>query len=229
MNAAVEIGSPEISEIRGELQVLENRVAMNYEPGGKPLVVVSAEHYRQISAELVTAKTIDRRIEETRLEMTRPLDQSKANIKSFFDGLRLRPKALIQKFTEALDRYDAEQRRIADEARREAEERARQEREFNERRAARAVERGDFDTAEKAQQAAATVSTPVIAPKIPEVKGVATVEVWKYVVEDASILPREYLIPDQVAIGAMVRAKKGDTKIPGVRVYSETSRRGTGR
>ena len=229
MNAGVEIGSPVVSEIQGELQVLENRVALNYEPGGKPLVVVSAEHYRQISAELVTAKTIDRRIEETRLEMTRPLDQSKANIKSFFDTLRLRPRALIQKFTYALDRYDAEQRRIADEARRQAEETARKAREFEERRAARAVERGDFDTAEKANQAAATVQAPVIAAKIPEVKGVATIEVWKYEVTDASLLPREYLKPDEVAIGAMVRAKKGDTTIPGVRVYSETSRRGTGR
>ena len=43
---------------------------------------------------------------------------------------------------------------------------------------------------------------------------------WRAEIVDESLLPRQYLIPDEVGILAMIRATKGTVKIPGVRAYS---------
>lgn len=57
----------------------------------------------------------------------------------------------------------------------------------------------------------------------PEAAGTSYIERWAFVIEDASLLPREYLKPDEAAIGAMVATKKGETNIPGVKVVKETT------
>lgn len=67
------------------------------------------------------------------------------------------------------------------------------------------------------------VTMPVIEPTTPKVEGTSVRTFWKYEIVDSSKVPREYMIVDEKAIGAMVRAKKGSTSIPGVRVYPETS------
>lgn len=46
-------------------------------------------------------------------------------------------------------------------------------------------------------------------------------ETWKFAISDASLIPREYLIPDEVAIGKIVRAMKERTNIPGIKAYAE--------
>jgi len=64
------------------------------------------------------------------------------------------------------------------------------------------------------------------APEIPEeadTAGLVIREDWKYSIPEPSLLPREYLIPDEKKIGRIVRALKGDTAIPGVRVWAEKS------
>ena len=70
-----------------------------------------------------------------------------------------------------------------------------------------------------AQLAAHTVSVEKYAPKV---DGQAARTNWKFEIVDASLLPREYLMPDERAIGAIVRARKGAVNIAGVRVFSDT-------
>ena len=72
------------------------------------------------------------------------------------------------------------------------------------------------DAAAKIAAAASAVNAIV-----PKVDGQVSRANWKFEIIDAKLLPREYLVPDEKAIGAMVRARKGDTAIPGVRVYPE--------
>jgi hypothetical protein len=62
-----------------------------------------------------------------------------------------------------------------------------------------------------------------IAPETPNVSGVYEQERWKWKVENMDLIPREYMIPDEKAIGAMVRARKGMTKLPGIVVWAETN------
>lgn len=44
-------------------------------------------------------------------------------------------------------------------------------------------------------------------------------DVWKFEIEDPSKVPAEYMIPDEVKIGKVVRG--GIREIPGVRIYSK--------
>ncbi len=48
-------------------------------------------------------------------------------------------------------------------------------------------------------------------------------ETWKFEIEDVSIIPAEYMIPDEKKIGAVVRALKNNINIAGVRIYVEKS------
>lgn len=88
--------------------------------------------------------------------------------------------------------------------------------------------------AEKAAEAArseaeAAIRESVMAPRAvvvsaaPKAKAAGTSyrTTWKARVVDASLIPREYLIPDEKMLAAMAKAAKGPSKIPGVEFYSE--------
>jgi hypothetical protein len=113
---------------------------------------------------------------------------------------------------------EAERARIETEAREEAE------------RKLKAVEKaeakGDIAKAEAiAQEAANTMAAKIdaapVIPDAPVASGLSLRKVWKFRIIDAALLPREYLIPDEVKIGRVIRALKDEAKIPGVSVYSE--------
>lgn len=46
-------------------------------------------------------------------------------------------------------------------------------------------------------------------------------EHWTFEVEDITKLPKEYLLPDTAKIGKVVKALKGDTNIPGIKLIRE--------
>ena len=80
---------------------------------------------------------------------------------------------------------------------------------------------------EAAQEAAAIIEKPVYVPpiiipkEVPKVTGMSFRTIWKFRIIDIAKIPREYLEPDMVKIGGVVRALKGQTNIPGIRVYEE--------
>ena len=96
---------------------------------------------------------------------------------------------------------------------------------------------GDTERAEELLDAPIEVApvpeaVPLIVPtiEVAKVEGAgAMVEVWHFEVESPSDLPREYLIVDTKAIGRVVTALKGRTKIPGVRVWNTLEPRRAGR
>jgi hypothetical protein len=74
------------------------------------------------------------------------------------------------------------------------------------------------------ERAIAQPPAPVyVAPKVPVVSGISERKVWKYRIVNAALIPREYLVPNEVAIGAHVRSMKENANIPGVEIYSESS------
>lgn len=114
-----------------------------------------------------------------------------------------------------------------DRKRKEAEDRAREE-------AQRAAEEETLrlaETLEKAgddEGAAAVLDAPMPTPvvsvpsTVPKVQGISSRKTWKFKVEDPGKVPRQYLIPDERAIGAVVRAMGANAQIPGVRVWEES-------
>lgn len=63
---------------------------------------------------------------------------------------------------------------------------------------------------------------PVILPSVvPQTKGVVSTKNYKFRITNADLIPREYMVPDEKAIGQIVRALRDKTKIPGIEVYPD--------
>jgi len=103
-----------------------------------------------------------------------------------------------------------------------AQELARKERERLEARAAKAAAAGKVEKAAELQTRAETVAAPVVAIETPQVAGISTRKTWDYEITNPALLPREYLMPDDKKIGAMVRALKSEVNIPGVRAFESS-------
>jgi hypothetical protein len=144
-------------------------------------------------------------------KFTAPLEESERIVKRTIAGYLAEED---RKRREA----EAERARIEAEARAEADKKL--------RAVEKAEAKGDFAKAEAIAQEAVNVmeakieAAPVV-PDAPVASGLSLRKVWKFKIKDAALLPREYLIPDEVKIGRVVRALKDDAKIPGVSVYSE--------
>lgn len=103
-----------------------------------------------------------------------------------------------------------------------ADEQARKQRAALENRAAKAEASGKLDKAADLAHQADAVVAPVVRTNPPKISGQSVREVWSFQIEDASQIPREYLLPDTAKLGQFARAMKADAKVPGVRFYSET-------
>lgn len=117
--------------------------------------------------------------------------------------------------------WSAEQERI----RREEEARLRKiaQKEDEDRRlhdAILAEETGDKAMSEEILSAPAQSATVVVPKSVPKVAGVNMVKQWKFRIVNPAMIPREYLTPDEIKIGGVVRALKDQAHIPGVEVYS---------
>jgi len=118
--------------------------------------------------------------------------------------------------------YDQEQERLRQEAQRAAEEAARKAEEDRMLAEAEALAKGGETAAAEAVLESPVVAPPVIVAKsTPKVEGIQYREQWTYQVFDMSAVPREYLTLDEKKVGAVVRAMKGMTNIPGIRAISE--------
>jgi hypothetical protein len=72
------------------------------------------------------------------------------------------------------------------------------------------------ETAEKIE-----VQVPEVKIEAPKkVDGVSYVTIWKFRIVDESLLPREFLVPDEKKIRDKVIQQKDMTNIPGIEVYS---------
>lgn len=207
---------PNAKQALAEVEVVENRLQTYV-----PAKILTPDQYATVGLELQRIKGVRKLIEDTRKRMTRPLDEAKQAIMDFFRGPAARLDDAEDKAKRAMLDYDREQQRIADEQRRQAEEQARRDREFQQQRAARLAEQGRREEAQQANEQAALVQAPVVQAATPQVSGIAMREVWRFEVTDPALLPREFLIVDERKLRAHVELHKGATSIPGVRVFSE--------
>lgn len=59
-----------------------------------------------------------------------------------------------------------------------------------------------------------------VAPKIETNNGVSYVDNWTFEITEPNLIPRQFLIPNEKAIGAYVKAMKSEAKIAGVKVFN---------
>ena len=63
------------------------------------------------------------------------------------------------------------------------------------------------------------IEAPVIETQ--KIEGVSYRDNWKFEIINPSLIPREFLIPDDKKIGAYVRSLKDSATIPGVKIWNE--------
>lgn len=190
--------------------------------------VRSAEQYSTAGEELTRIKSAQKRLEALRKSMTQPLDATKKAIMDFFRGPETKLAQAESGIKRAMIGYSDEQDRLRREEQRRADEAARKERERIEAQAARAAASGKTEKAELLQERASSVVAPVIQREAPKVTGVNMRDVWKFAIENEAIIPRQFLAVDDAKIRKHVANMKGDTQIPGVRVYCEKQMAATG-
>lgn len=187
------------------------------------LAIKTAGGYAAAADRLKLVKGLLQKIEEARTRITKPMNEALRQVNAQAKEASAPLIDAEAKIKRAMIAYSEEQERIRREEQRKAEEEARRQREKLEQQAAKALASGKVEKAEQLEQRAATVVAPVIQREAPKVTGVSTREVWKFEVTDPALVPREYLTIDEKKIGAIVRAMKGDTNIPGVRVWADKS------
>ena len=186
-----------------------------------------------------------RRLHKTAIDRKKavdsPLESAERYVKgqvSAYDAEQERLRKIEQARLAEIARKEEEARRRAELERLEAERKAEEERILAE--AIAAEKAGDNLTAEALtnqaeivsesiqQEKAAIASEPVYVPPVvlpkatPKMQGGPVYrKVIKFEVINAALIPREYLIPDMIKIGAMGRTLKTAARIPGIRFYEE--------
>lgn len=207
--------NPTVLAVTSEITTLE-AFAASY-------AVTTAEQFQAGASDLARVKGMQKKLEETRTGITGPMNDALAKVNAFFKAPAAKLKAIEDLIKGKLSAYHAEQERIRAKEQAEADERARKERDRVEAQARKAAESGKVEKAAQLEQRAATVVAPIIQREAPKVAGLQMREAWKFQVTDPSLVPREYLVVDEKKIRGVVMALKGEAKIPGVRVYSETA------
>lgn len=206
------------AEAQEVLKLMDNLLA-----GAEGVTVANDAEMEQASALLRDIKALQKKAEAAQKGLTQPLEKEKKGIIAWFrERITNKLSAGESQLKRAILAYQQEQDRIRREEQRKAEEAARKERERLERRAAAAAEKGQQEKAEQLAEQAETVVAPV-HQEATKVQGISTRSVWRFEITDPKAIPREYLMVDEQKIGKVVRALKGDTEIPGVRVYEEKS------
>jgi hypothetical protein len=184
--------------------------------------VADAESFELGARNLRELKTLEDDVEETEKSATRPMLQALNTVRGWFKPMREHLKRAETAQRANLARYKTEQDRLEREQRHKAEEIARKEREELDRKAAEAEAKGRHGRAEVLRERAeAVVAAPPPPSEAPKAAGLANRVVWKFEIVDRSVIPDEFYVIDEKRIADRVKSLKGDTNIPGVRVWNE--------
>lgn len=228
-----------IQKATGDLADL--RVTLSaYEADAKTLVVTNPQEYAY-AGELL------KKVRDNRKQGAWVMQPLKAIAKTIADKFRtmelehlnkceqiesiIEPKMVAQKQRER-EAAQAEERRINEEAHRRAQEQAEEDRKAREKAIAASQKAGEIGKREAAKQvkaaeedaklAAAAVQEVKVEPNTPKIAGLRQRVVWKYRITEVDLIPREYMMPNEVKIGQAVRDKKTEGHIiPGIVAYYE--------
>lgn len=186
----------------------------------KSLVIGDQQSFDGAVLQRREVATLQKQLAQTKLNATRPLNDALKYVRDQFtelDQSLTSADIQLRNATAIWTRQQAEARLKAQE---EVDRKAAAERARLEKRAEAAIAKGDTVKAAVLEERAEAVVAPIIPP-VPKAEGISTREVWRFTVVDFDAIPRQYLIPDEKQIGAIVRASKAKTNIPGIEVYSE--------
>lgn len=199
----------------------------------RSFVIDSPIMYEMAGDELKTIKAKTKELEERRKAITGPMDKAKKEVMDLFR----KPLEALEQAESAIKKtmlsYTTEQRRIAEEAQRKADQAARAERERMEQQAKDAEQSGDVATAMALQSASTMVVAQTIDTQPAKVSGISTTKRWSAEVTDKVaylkyLLENPELIDDRIDINMkplnqMAVALKENFSVPGVRAIATES------
>ncbi len=177
--------------------------------------------YAEAAGWLKSIKGFLKSIEDARTRITKPINESLREVNAQAKEAAAPFLESETKIKRAMIAWSDERDRLQREEQRRQNEIARKEQERLQEIADRAAAKGQTDKAEAFQERAQAVVAPVAQQAAPKVAGIAIPKVWVFEVTDEDLIPREYLVVDETRIRRVVTALKGDTKIPGVRVFEQ--------
>lgn len=189
----------------------------------RTMVIDSAEGMNSASTLRKELKSKVKDIEGKRLAATRPLDAAKKTIMEWFSPAIDALTAAIKELDTKIIRYDNEvKKKLAEEQA--AMNKAAMEKAMQEKAALKeAIAKEDdiFVAQEmKIQEVMICPDIPAYAPP-PTTKGISYRTDWYAEIYDASLIPREYLVPDMEKLNGIAKAMKGVANIPGVEFKSK--------
>lgn len=209
--------------VRDHKKEVENKAVATVEKA-QDMMIASNEDYKVAGDFLLDLKDLQKQINEfmdpiikKAHEAHKEAIKQKKTVESPLKEAEKIVKTKMQAWYELEEKKrQEEERRLQEQAQKEAEEKRLAE--------AEALEKAGNDEAALNKLDEDVAAPTVIVPKqTPKIEGVSNRQVWNYRIKDESKIPREYMIPDRVRIGQIVRANKDRTDIPGVEVYSETN------
>lgn len=205
--------SPQVKALAAET----NTLAVSYDG----FAVATTEEYTSGAEALKSIKGQLSRINDERLKLTRPLDESKKRIMEFFRQFTDRMESAERQVKSGLLAYKQEQDRKAREQQRLERERA-EKREAKLREEAEKAREKERDARADIleDRADSQIAAPVVS-EAPTVKGISTRKIWRFEIVDRAAVPDTFKSIDEKKIGAVVRALKAEANIPGVKVYAE--------
>lgn len=211
------------AEIRNFLDVVE------MEADGCVEVTISSDNeMEQVATLLRSIKTRAKELSEKRLEITRPIDESKARVMAMFrpieDKLKNAEGIIKRGILSWEAKIAAENKRLQDEANKAA-------KEAEDRRKAALVMKAETAIAEGkpelavayVEKAEAVIVAPVNIALERRAAGISIPKIWKFRIVDRDLIPDEFWILDETKIGKVVKAMKETTKIPGVEAFEEAT------
>ncbi len=181
---------------------------------------------RLITDPLTQAEAVDKRKMLTfQQEEQRKADIERQRLQAIADEKARREREIAEQAAAKQRQIEAEARATAEAARLSAEKATEAERKSLLAMADAADRKANAAAVKveaKETQAAAAVA-PVIQVQATDtkMKGVNTLTVWKFRITDASLVPRDYLMVDEVKLTKFAKAMKDGVKIPGVEFYPE--------
>jgi len=211
----------ELIAVEQELKGVQDEIAREI-----PRKITNDLELKTCSNMLRWVKTKAKALNEQRLSLTRPIDDSKKRIMQMFaepldalNAMEIRIKGVILDYEEAV----AEKRR-AEQAEENARARAMELAQKKQLIAAaeKAIGSGDDELAEKYLANAETLEVAPINVAAAKRSGVSTRKVHKWKVIDEAKIPDQFWILDEKAINALVKAQGEKCKIEGIEVFEET-------
>lgn len=194
------------------------------------VVIQNDEDYQVASTMIMLAKDgikkaedlfrpIKRKFDEAKKVV---LDQERALVGQYEPAKLLLERKTFEYRREQEKKQREESARLAELARKEAEEAALQD-------ALAAEAMGQTEIAEQIMQSPVYVAPPPPRPSAPKVEGLSFQKNWKGRVVNFDLLPDMYKISNDSAINTVARSLKEKAKIPGVEFYCEETSRSVGR